>query len=297
MRFLRFLAVHCRNFSDFDWQMSEKYQLHPLSTLFPRLVGAEFDALVDDIAANGLRDPIVLHNGMILDGGNRAAACEAAGVEARYVEFAGGNIVSFVLSANLHRRHLSPAQSAAIVSSAQDWAKAQTHGGNRRADQMDCSPLETIAGRAAASGASTKTQQRADKVAKADPELAKQVAHGEVSLPAAVAKVEGREKPTPKPKPVMVSEERAAELLAENAELRERIAEIARDAQEAIEDNSQMAAIFEADDRLAAAMAEIKRLKDEVASLKEQLAGAIGTKNEAIRTAKYYKAKCEKVAA
>ena len=189
MRFLRFLAVHCRNFSDFDWQMSEKYQLHPLSTLFPRLVGAEFDALVDDIAANGLRDPIVLHNGMILDGGNRAAACEAAGVEARYVEFAGGNIVSFVLSANLHRRHLSPAQSAAIVSSAQDWAKAQTHGGNRRADQMDCSPLETIAGRAAASGASTKTQQRADKVAKADPELAKQVAHGEVSLRAAVANV------------------------------------------------------------------------------------------------------------
>ena len=60
-----------------------KYELHPLSTLFPRLVGAEFDALVDDIAANGLRDPIVLHNGMILDGGNRAAACDAAGVEAR----------------------------------------------------------------------------------------------------------------------------------------------------------------------------------------------------------------------
>ena len=78
----------------------------------------------------------------------------------------------------------------------------------------------------------------------------------------------------------MVSEERAAELLAENAELRERIAEIARDAQEAIEDNSQMAAIFEADDQLASAMAEIKRLKAEVVSLKEQLAGAIGTRNK-----------------
>ena len=64
----------------------------------------------------------------------------------------------------------------------------------------------------------------------------------------------------------MVSEERAAELLAENAELRERIAEIARDAQEAIEDNSQMAAIFEADDRLAAAMAEIKLAQAEVVS-------------------------------
>jgi hypothetical protein len=275
--------------------MSEKYQLHPLSTLFPRLVGAEFDALVDDIAANGLRDPIVLHNGMILDGGNRAAACEAAGVEARYVEFAGGNIVSFVLSANLHRRHLSPAQSAAIVSSAQDWAKAQTHGGNRRADQMDCSPLETIAGRAAASGASTKTQQRADKVAKADPELAKQVAHGEVSLPAAVAKVEGREKPTPKPKPVMVSEERAAELLAENAELREQMETVARDAQETLADNESMAKIFEADDKLAAAMAEIERLRAEVNALKWQLNGAINKGNEAIKTAKAYQRKAEKL--
>jgi len=44
-------------------------------------------------------------------------------------------------------------------------------------------------------------------------------------------------------------------------------------------------------------MAEIKRLKAEVVSLKEQLAGAIGTRNEAIRSAKYYKSKCEKVAA
>ena len=86
-------------------------------------------------------------------------------------------------------------------------------------------------------------------------------------------------------------------MLAENAELRERIAEVAQDSASALEDNNSMAAIFEADDRLAAAMAEIKRLKAEVASLKEQLAGAIGTKNEAIRTAKYYKTKCEKVAA
>ena len=62
-----------------------------------------------------------------------------------------------------------------------------------------------------------------------------------------------------------------------------------------IEDNSQMAAIFEADDRLAAAMAEIKRLKAEVVSLKEQLAGAIGTRNEAIRAANGYKARAEKL--
>lgn len=250
-----------------------QYELHPLSSLFPRLAGAEFDSLVADIAANGLREPIVLHDGMILDGGNRAAACTAAGVDPRYSEFSGGNIVSFVLSANLHRRHLSPAQAAAIVASAQDWAKAQTHGGNRRADQVDSSPLETVAGRAAASGASTKTQQRADKVAKADPELAKAVGHGEVSLPAAVAKVEGKPAKEAKPKPALVTEDRAAEILAENEALRESNAELAKNAAEAIAENDSMGAIFDADDKLSAAVAEIARQKAEIKSLRESLNG------------------------
>src|SRR5690349_6523758 len=100
-------------------------QLHPLCTLFPRIEGSEFDALKADIKANGLRQAIVIHEGMILDGGNRYRACLEIGVDPKTVEFDGGNLVSFVLSSNLHRRHLSPGQQAAIVASAQDWAKAQ----------------------------------------------------------------------------------------------------------------------------------------------------------------------------
>ena len=96
------------------------YELHPLCTLFPRLQGAEFDALRDDIKSNGLRDPIVLHEGMILDGGNRYRACVEAGVEPAFTTFGGASIVSFVLSANLHRRHMTPGQQAAIVAAAQD---------------------------------------------------------------------------------------------------------------------------------------------------------------------------------
>lgn len=52
--------------------------------------------------------------------------------------------------------------------------------------------LSTVADRAAQSGASERTQKAADKVAKADPALAVQVAHGEISLPKAVAQVENR---------------------------------------------------------------------------------------------------------
>ena len=199
------------------------YELHPLCTLFPRVEGVEFDALVSDIRANGLRQPIVLHGGMILDGGNRYRACQKAGVEPEFIDFDGDNIVSFVLSANLHRRHLSAGQQAAIVASAQDWAKAQTHGGSRRGGQAATLPVETVAGRAAQSGASERTQRMADKVAKANPDLAKRVAHGEVSLPKAVQQVEQKVgKPEKKPDD-MVGRLRAriAELEAELSELRE----------------------------------------------------------------------------
>lgn len=168
------------------------YELHPLCTLFPRVTGAEFDGLVADIKANGLRQPIVLHGGMILDGGNRYRACVEAGVEPVFQEFQGDNLVSFVLSANLHRRHLSAGQQAAIVASAQDWAKAQVVGNPafKQAEQWcNVAPLQTVSDRAAQSGASVRTQKMADKVAKADPELAKKVAHGEISLPKAVEKV------------------------------------------------------------------------------------------------------------
>ena len=167
-------------------------ELHPLCTLFPRLAGAEFEALKADIAANGQREPITVHGGFILDGGNRYRACVEAGVEPLLKEFTGENLVSFVLSANLHRRHLTPGQQAAIVASAQDWSRAHGLGGDRKSDQAATLPLDSVADRAAQSGASDRTQRMADKVAKASPELALQVAHGEISLPKALEQLEPR---------------------------------------------------------------------------------------------------------
>jgi len=122
-------------------------------------------------------------------------ACVEAGIEPEFVDFDGDNIVSFVLSANLHRRHMTPGQQAAIVASAQDWAKAQVQGANRYTIKTgNVAGLETVADRASESGASERTQRMADKVAKADPELAKQVAHGEISLPKAVEKISPKKK-------------------------------------------------------------------------------------------------------
>jgi hypothetical protein len=300
------------------------YELHPLCTLFPRLVGMEFLSLRDDIKANGLRQPIVLHGELILDGGNRYRACLEAGIEPAFEQFHGGSVVAFVLSQNLHRRHLSAGQQAAIVSSAQDWAKAQPHGGDRRSEQGATLHLARAQDRAAQSGASIRTQKMADKVAKADPALAKRVAHGEVSLLAAVkqvaapAKLESDSTGLAQPKPtgnqsvltparpttketgVAAANEPSTTAPQQQPatdldELRERFEEQGRLLRDALQDNQSMARVFEADDRLVAALAEAARFREQARVLQERVNGLIGEKNEAVRAAKAWKRKFEQL--
>jgi len=90
---------------------------HPLADLFPLLQGVELQALADDIATNGLHQPVILFDGKVLDGRNRLAACKLAGVEPRFDEFKGteDEALALVLSLNLARRHLTTAQKAALA--------------------------------------------------------------------------------------------------------------------------------------------------------------------------------------
>ncbi len=90
-------------------------RFHPVANIFPLLEGEAFDCLVQDIQTNGLRDPIVEYEGLILYGRNRFRGCLKAGVEPRLVPFAGKDPISFVLSKNLHRRHLNESQRAMIA--------------------------------------------------------------------------------------------------------------------------------------------------------------------------------------
>lgn len=264
------------------------FDLHPLCVLFPRMVGAEFDALVSDIKANGLRQPIVLHDNMVLDGGNRYQACLAAGVEPRFEQFAGGNIASFVLSANLHRRHLSPGQQAAIVASAQDWAQAQPASRPEKAGNV--AGLSTVADRSAQSGASERTQRMADKVAKADPALALQVAHGEVSLPKAHAQVS---EPAP-PKYAAAPPPAAPADPEEPEDDGPSEAELA-DAQAAEQDEREaLQLLMAADDKLAAAHAKILQQAERIRLLEARVLGLTNEAAQAIRLAKSWRLKYER---
>jgi hypothetical protein len=104
---------------------------HPLAELFPLMEGGEFDALVADIKANGLCEPITLLDGKILDGRNRYRACLAAGVEPDIIKGDGAidDPAAYIISANIRRRHLSAEQRRDLITK---LIKAQPEKSNRQ---------------------------------------------------------------------------------------------------------------------------------------------------------------------
>jgi hypothetical protein len=76
---------------------------HPLADLFPMLDGVAFERFVEDIRANGQLQPIVIHEGQILDGRNRYRACLKLQIAPKTIPWDGkGSPLSTVLSLNLH---------------------------------------------------------------------------------------------------------------------------------------------------------------------------------------------------
>jgi hypothetical protein len=89
---------------------------HAIAELFPLMVGDDFDTLVSDICTTGQRQPITLYEGKILDGRNRYRACAQLAIEPKFEEFVGpGTPEQFVVSLNLHRRHLNETQRGVIA--------------------------------------------------------------------------------------------------------------------------------------------------------------------------------------
>lgn len=95
-----------------------------MSNIFPLLEGEEFESLKADIAANGLIEPIWVYQGKIIDGRNRYRACVELNLEPKFREWSGDSptaLVCFVLSLNLHRRHLNSSQRAVLAISVEKY--------------------------------------------------------------------------------------------------------------------------------------------------------------------------------
>lgn len=117
-------------------------EFHGLADLFPLIEDSAFDDLVEDIRQHGVRDPMVLHDGQILDGRNRYRALvelattgellgtgwghragESLGETelvpphvwfVRYNASVDGEALPWVISKNLKRRHLDESQRAMV---------------------------------------------------------------------------------------------------------------------------------------------------------------------------------------
>jgi ParB-like chromosome segregation protein Spo0J len=92
-------------------------QNHQYANLFPMMSEAEMDALIKDMQDNGYdkTSPITTYQGAILDGRNRYRAAAEASVKPVFVEYMGDDPLAFVLSHNLHRRHLNETQRAGVA--------------------------------------------------------------------------------------------------------------------------------------------------------------------------------------
>jgi len=90
-------------------------EFHEIANIFPMMTPAEYDQLKADILANGLLEPIILYDGFILDGRNRYMACKDLGIEPDF-DTVDSDPLTFVISKNLHRRHLNETQRAVVAS-------------------------------------------------------------------------------------------------------------------------------------------------------------------------------------
>lgn len=144
---------------------------HAAAKLFPMIEGEEFATFLADIAARGQLQPIILdQHGMIVDGRNRWLAMKMLGrepiIEQRQLTHT--QAIQLVISQNLRRRHQVQAGERAMILV--------------KLEEMEAENFPTQAVAAEAAGISDHTFRDAKHLAKDAPEIAAEVAKGNISL-------------------------------------------------------------------------------------------------------------------
>jgi hypothetical protein len=128
---------------------------HPAASIFPLMEGDEFEEFMQDIKENGQKQPIITYEGRIIDGRNRDRALRQLGRSPVYMEWDGkGNLTEYVVSLNLHRRHLTTNQRAMLGAKIRESLKEESRqrmaktqfSANPAASVISCYP-QTPAGK------------------------------------------------------------------------------------------------------------------------------------------------------
>lgn len=222
-------------------------EAHPYADAWPMLREDELAELAADIAATGLRHSIVLHDGMVLDGRNRLAACTIAGVEPTFVGFEGtdDDALAFVQSENNARRHQSKGSLAA------SWALSMLAAGRRADGTWDFRKRKDL-------DAFNRTwRQQLGVIADHAPHLLIAVRDDTMSLNAAYAEAE---RARDAERQALADQER---IVAEETDARTRLEDIAPEYLTKYETARQALAAWEDHNREAAARARRERAEQE----------------------------------
>ena len=173
-------------------------EFHEVVHIWPKMQPDEFAKLVADIKAHGLREPIWIYQGKIIDGRHRYLACQEAGIRPQYKEWSGqGSLVMFVASLNQHRRHLDAGQLAMVSLEIERHLAKEAHEKEEKRKKVTTFailqksvPVTPVipkihAAKQAAtlSGTSPRYVADAKKVVAQAPELKPLVLDGVISLP------------------------------------------------------------------------------------------------------------------
>ncbi|WP_437194199.1 ParB/RepB/Spo0J family partition protein [Planctomicrobium sp. SH527] len=181
--------------------------VHPYLAIFPLMTTDGLRSLAEDIKANGLQLPILIDDqDRIIDGRNRLAACQMAGVEPIFEPVTGSFQVqrARIISLNKERRHMTEAQWGMTAAKLANM----THGGDRKQDltkdqeapvplDLEVEPI-SLSDAAKEVGVSRRTAVSCKKILREGvPELVKAVEAGEIKAKPAerIASLPKKEQP------------------------------------------------------------------------------------------------------
>jgi ParB-like chromosome segregation protein Spo0J len=186
-------------------------EFHPLANIFPLIEGQAFDDLCADIRAHGVREPVWLYEGQILDGRNRWRAAAASGMTCPIRDYTGSNPLEFVLSLNLHRRQLNPGQLAVVGLRVYAW-HAEQAAKRRVRKPADSVPANLPEQKGEASelaakavGASARNVRKAKRLQADRPDLLAKVEIAELSLHAATQQAAEETKKADLQRPALIT--------------------------------------------------------------------------------------------
>ena len=185
--------------------MTER-EFHPVADVFPLMAEAELAELAADIKANGLRERIWLYKDKIIDGRNRYLACGRAGVEPTFTTWHGHSPIDYVISMNLHRRHLTKSQRALAARVALPFfeARAKERQKRRPKSVQELMPEQKSQARDAAGkafGVSGRYIETVKEIEREAPEYTEKIKRGEATLTQAQREVVRRKSSASAPLP------------------------------------------------------------------------------------------------